>query len=90
MKPEFSSDEEKSEFIVLSNTIRSGNYEEALHIAREMLEKYPGNKYIYHNQVGAMIYESKADYWGATNHYYKALEFGFRQIPAKAISGNRL
>ncbi len=73
----FISEEEKNDFWTLSNTIQAGNYEEALHISKTLLEKFPHNKAIYHNQIGAMIYLSKSDYWGATNHYSKALEYGF-------------
>lgn len=73
----FISDEEKEDFQTLSNTIQSGNYEEALNLSKILLEKFPNNKAIYHNQIGAMIYLSKNDYWSATNHYFKALEYGF-------------
>lgn len=73
----FASEEEKNGFWELSNTIQAGNYEEALNLSKTLLEKFPDNKAIYHNQIGAMIYLSKNDYWGATNHYSKALEYGF-------------
>jgi tetratricopeptide (TPR) repeat protein len=73
----FTSDEEKNGFWELSNTIQAGNYEEALNQSKALLEKFPDNKAIYHNQIGAMTYLSKNDYWGATNHYSKALEYGF-------------
>lgn len=73
----FISDEEKEGFWELSNTIRAENYEQALDLSKTLLEKFPNNKAIYHNQIGAMIYLSKSDYWGATNHYSKALEYGF-------------
>lgn len=73
----FISDEEKDSFWELSNIIRAGNYEEALDLSKTLLEKFPDNKAIYHNQIGAMTYLSKQDYWGATNHYTKSLEYGF-------------
>ena len=73
----FISDEEKEGFWELSNTIRAENYEQALDLSKTLLEKFPNNKAIYHNQIGAMTYLSKSDYWIATNHYSKALEYGF-------------
>jgi tetratricopeptide (TPR) repeat protein len=77
MMPKFSSQTESDEFLSLSKTIQAGNYEDALAMSKDMLERYPDNKHIYHNQIGAMIYLSKNDYWGATRHYVKALEYGF-------------
>ncbi|WP_210150232.1 hypothetical protein [Chryseobacterium scophthalmum] len=68
----FISDEEKEGFWELSNTIRAENYEQALDLFKTLLEKFPNN-----NQIGAMTYLSKSDYWSATNHYSKALEYGF-------------
>lgn len=73
----FASEEEKNGFWELSNTIQAGNYGEALNLSKNLLERFPDNKAIYHNQIGAMIYLSKNDYWGATSHYTKALEYGF-------------
>lgn len=73
----FTSEEEKNDFRSLSNMIQAGDYEEALHLSKALLEKFPSNKAIYHNQIGAMIYLSKHDYWNATKHYSKALEYGF-------------
>lgn len=77
MIPKFSSQTESDEFLTLSKTIQAGNYEDALTMSKDMLERYPDNKHIYHNQVGAMIYLSKNDYWGASKHYQQALEHGF-------------
>ncbi|MEL1244833.1 hypothetical protein AAEO56_11215 [Flavobacterium sp. DGU11] len=85
MIPKFSSQTESDEFLTLSKTIQAGSYENALTMSKEMLEKYPDNKHIYHNQIGAMIYLSKNDYWGATRHYEKALEYGF---PADTCEDN--
>lgn len=73
----FISDEEKNDFWELSNTIRAENYEEALDFSKTLLEKFPNNKAIYHNQIGAMTYLAKSDYWSATNHYSKAMEYRF-------------
>ncbi len=75
--PHFSSEQERSQFLTLSNTIREERYEDALALSKEMLEAYPDNRHIYHNQVGAITYIVESNYWEATRHYYKALEYGF-------------
>lgn len=77
MTPTFSSQTESDEFLALSKTIQAGSYGEALTISKDMLERYPDNAYIYHNQIGAMYYLSENAYWSASRHYRKALELGF-------------
>ncbi|WP_294823373.1 hypothetical protein [uncultured Flavobacterium sp.] len=61
----------------MSKTIEAGDYAEALTMSKDMLERYPDNAYIYHNQIGAMYYLSENAYWSASRHYRRALELGF-------------
>lgn len=77
MIPKFSSQTESDEFLTLSKTIQAGNYEDALKMSKDMLERYPDNAYIYHNQIGAMYYLTENAYWSASRHYYKAYDLGF-------------
>jgi hypothetical protein len=79
MSPHFSTPEEKSKFLLLSNTIELGNYKEALDLSKEMLLLYPDNKHIYYNQIGALTYAVTQNYWEATKNYYMALEHGFNR-----------
>ncbi|WP_288462636.1 hypothetical protein [uncultured Chryseobacterium sp.] len=51
----FASEEEKNGFWELSNTIQAGNYEEALNLSKNLLERFPANKAVYHNQLAVII-----------------------------------
>lgn len=77
MNPQFISDKEKNDFLLLSKTIEAENYEPALALAKAGLVEYPHNAAVYHNQIGALIFITNSDYWSATQHYQKALELGF-------------
>ncbi|MCU0440287.1 MAG: hypothetical protein MUC49_20550 [Raineya sp.] len=79
----FPSEQEKKEFLALSDMFVKNQYEEALPLAYDMLEKYSHNKHIYHNQVGALEYLVNADYHCATEHYVAALENGFPKEPCE-------
>jgi hypothetical protein len=77
LPPVYINDEEKNEFLQLTRTIQAGNYKEALEHSKILLEKYPNNKGIYHNQIGALAHNVEGDYWYCSKHYVLALENGF-------------
>ena len=71
------SEEENKALQKFSAYYEEENYAEALSFAQEALEKHPSSAYIWHNQVGALIYSEEEDYQLASEHYYAALEKGF-------------
>jgi hypothetical protein len=71
------SEKESKDFLALSNLMETAKFEEALQMAKGMLEEYPQNMHVYHNQIGALEFMVSFDYLLASKHYYIALENGF-------------